>query len=514
MNRSLPGAAIRHVSAAGAKPRPRGWGRTGSVLTLSTLLLASLLSGMNVFSSPIDLRKSLTEHPITRSFSGQFIIRDINRNSDPLLGQSLGTNAGFIRLQGAFLAVSCERTKQALLRKLDALDNWRGTVCVNLHVAGATNDPIRITAEHFGDGWNYELDLPNVVRTDRYIQAVTQVLLMEMANRSATDHSAEVPFWLSMGLAEELLGSDELEVIGPSSRGGPGGPEGMKVSMELLVPPPQATVNGLTVAATNVDARAENSLKHAHVSLSRATPLGFQQLSWPSTQQLEGSQADVFRASSQLFVAELLRLKSGRLRLLTMLSELPRFYNWQLALLDAFHDDFATPLDVEKWWALQTTHFTERELTDNWGERQSWQKLEALIHPRVQVRQEATNLPLHASVTLQTIIKEWQEGPQTSAIKSKLIELTLLRPRLVPEIAAILDDYQTCLDSFLQHRDHPTLAAKFHPATVRQQLIERTLKELDDIDVRCAKFAPNQKQEPPAEAVKAALEAANHANDN
>ena len=73
------------------------------------------------------------------------------------------------------------------------------------------------------DGWNYRVELPDVVTRTRYARALTGTRLLEIANRGNHDagHSAELPPWLTDGLALQLLGSEPAKIIlsSPSKTG-------------------------------------------------------------------------------------------------------------------------------------------------------------------------------------------------------------------------------------------------------------------------------------------------------
>src|SRR5260221_309389 len=93
-------------------------------------------------------------------------------------------------------------------------------------------------------------------------------------------------------------------------------------------------------------ARPFRSAKHS----TGRPPLSFEGLSWPSDAHLSGEAGDVYRASAQLFVHELLRFQDGRACLRTMLDGLPQHYNWQFAFLQGFKSHFQRLQDAEKWW--------------------------------------------------------------------------------------------------------------------------------------------------------------------
>ena len=107
----------------------------------------------------------------------------------PSTGLWTGNKPGLRPVGADTRTVSCERIKQALMRELGATAPWRGTVYLVLYPARAPGDTITITSERFKGGWQYRVDFPDVVERSRYVRAIVQVLLLEVANRTAQEHA-------------------------------------------------------------------------------------------------------------------------------------------------------------------------------------------------------------------------------------------------------------------------------------------------------------------------------------
>jgi hypothetical protein len=412
-----------------------------------------------------------------RSHSGQFFVKVLPATRPSLPPLMIETNQAFIRLDLTLVPVSCERIKQNLYRELGITAPWQGMILLALYHADSAEDPITITPHHFGDGWRYQATLPDLLERRRYVRAVVEVLLLEFANRAAETRSAEIPLWLSEGLAQQLLAFKELEII---------------------LPPPRAADTRSGPPIARVNARLDNPMEQTHRFLAANTPLTFDQLSWPSDEQTIGLAGELYRASAHLLVHELLALPDGKNCLCAMLTDLPRRYNWQFAFLQGYQAYFQRPVDVEKWWALQTVHFTGRELAQNWSAEESWQKLDETIRSSVQVRSSTNELPLRAQVKLQTIIQEWDHDRQTSALQAKLRELGMLRLRLSPELLPVADGYCQALVAYLQDRDKGRLIP-FHKKATQRHAAEQAVLLLNALDVRRMSLQPAPK---PAVAVK------------
>jgi hypothetical protein len=412
-----------------------------------------------------------------RSHSGQFVIQALPDPGTPQELVELESNPNFIQLDPKLLPISCERIKQVVWRELGATAPWSGKIFFGLYPAKTADDPISFAADQFRDGWEYRLMIPNLLERSRYVRVLVQALLLEMANRNAKAHSAEIPTWLTEGFTRQVLASNEIEIILPRQ--------------------PGTKINGMWLSMTSTNAQRRDPLEQAHTELCAGTPLTFQQLSWPQTEFTIEGQA-LFRSSAQLFVARLLQLRDGPACMRAMLAELPEHYNWQFAFLHAFQEHFSRPLEIEKWWALQAAHFTGRELTQAWGTAESWQKLDECVHSYVQVRLDTNDLPLRAEISLQTVIREWDKSRQTQALQIKLREMEQVRLRLAKDHIVLLDEYRQTLASYLQNRDHVGLVLPFRKHAVQQRTVEATLRELDVLDGRLKALRP------PEEALMAA----------
>jgi hypothetical protein len=366
------------------------------------------------------------------------------------------------------LPSSCERIKQLLCSELGTSAAWRGRVYIALHPARGPYETVNVISQEFLDGWQYRVELPDFVERARYVRAMVDVLLLELANRTAVEHSAEIPTWLAEGLARQLLVTSQAEII---------------------LQPPRSRSTGINLAFTDINALRANPLAPAHREFESHPPLMFEELSWPTPEQLAGGAGELYADSAQLFVTELLRLRDGRACLRAMVEELPRHYNWQFAFLHAFGASFQRPLDVEKWWELQVVHFTGRDLGQTWPVEESWRRLGQAVRSSVQVRVGTNELPMSAEVSLQTIIRAWDRKTQTQAIEDKLRELALMRPRLARELAALAEDYSKALQAYLQARERTGLFS-YRKNAAQRRASEEAIRELDSLDARLAASRP------------------------
>jgi hypothetical protein len=412
---------------------------------------------------------SFSDPRSAQSHSGQFVIPAYRALSSSALAPLLATNRDFVRLEPALLTVSSERMKTMFQRELEIQPQWTGKIFLVLRAARSTSDGITITADRFRDKWQYRVDLPDVVERTRFVRAMTQVLLLEYANRKAGMRSAEIPAWVAEGLAQQILSRNDAEIIFPPPQDGGGN---LKYSMHL-------------VARELIG----NPLADAHTELMTSTPLTFHELSWPPDNFRDGPEARRFAFNAQVLVVELLNLEGGKAAFRSMLSALPEFYNWQFALLRGYSAYFQRPLDVEKWWAVRSAFFTGRDLAQTWPADESWQKIFEIIRPRVQLRSQSTQ-PTPTQATLQQIIRDWERGDQTQAIQSKLTELQLARLRVSQGLVTIVQGYHQVLQAFLEKRDKSGITALFRKTARQRRLAAETVQRLDGLDAQFLSMQP------------------------
>lgn len=374
------------------------------------------------------------------SASGQFFVRTRRAGLSPQ-SLELARAPNMVTLDAPLLAVSCERIKKELLQELNMPDQWEGKIFVVVRPARSSEDPIFVSPEKLGGHWHCGVQLPDAVDRNRFMEAIVHACLLEIADRNATTRSAEIPEWLVRGFARQLVNSGGIK---------------------LILTPPTGKENGFSVTRTTVDltdapaARAArtqplNPLTEAANVLRTNAPLNFDQLSWPTEDQLSSEGKDLYGCNAQLFVAELLRMSNGPAGLRATLAALPHYLNWQLAFMEGFHGTFEKPLDVEKWWALQLAAFSGRDLLHLLTPDESWKQLNAVFQFPVDV-QIGEAPPMRTDITFQTILRGWSRAQQLQMVKKKLWELDVLRMRISPEFIPLVDGYREVLQEYYNKR--------------------------------------------------------------
>ena len=413
-----------------------GANENGSMLKSDTFMRLSvfaLFACLSVLLWPRSARADASIPGVisANSVSGQFVVLGSPRTSPLAMLPEIATNQELVRLDPAFLAVSAERVKNALLQRIGVhSDGMQGTtIYLTLQPARALDENVAVFPERFGGRWVYHMVLPDILPRERLARALTSVFLLDYANRNGGANSADVPAWLVEGLSQEIL--DET----------------MK---DVILSTPDQTVNNIPVDRVNLTERGTDSLGTTRAVLQTYSILTFQQLCWPMDMQLSGEDGGVYRASAQLFVDELLSLRDGPAELRATLDALPNFYNWQTAFFSAFHEYFSTPLGVEKWWALQSVIFDAHSPGPQWSPAASREKLDEILSVAVDFRSMSNNLPSHAEISLQEVIKNFKSGAQLEILHMKLQALETAQFRMAPPALAVLAaEYRNALAGYL-----------------------------------------------------------------
>jgi hypothetical protein len=449
-----------------------GTGANEKTLTLRTVLFNRL----SVFVLPACLaillcpRAAFADTSIpgvisANSVSGQFVVIG-SPMASPLAGlPQVTTNQEFVRLDPAILAISAERIKNSVLKKIgiQSKNMQGGVIYLTLQPAQALDENVKVFPERFDEHWIYHVVLPDVLPRERLARALTSVFLMDYANRNGGPHSANLPAWLAEGLSQEMLAETMQDVI-------------------LSVP--DQSVNSIPIDRVSFTEQGMDPYATVRSVLETYSSLTFQQLSWPTDLHLSGDDGGVYRASAQLFVDELLGLRDGPAKLRATLDALPRFYNWQTAFFSAFHQNFSAPLDVEKWWALQTVIFTAHSPGPQWTPAVSREKLDEILDVAADFRSTSNSLPVRAEISLQDVIKNFNSAVQTQVLQLKLHDLEVAQFRMAHSLAILAAEYRNALAGYLgetQVNRRGAIVNKFSPKVVSAR---DTLAILNALDAR------------------------------
>lgn len=443
------------------------------VLTLQIFRATVLACLSLLLSIPwVHSQEAWTEPRAVYSVSGQFVVAAIPGESPLLHRADLAGDANLVRLEPALLAVSAERFKAALWSQLGFKPGGAGSgkIFLTLHPARSTNDEVTINIGPLQNVWNYRVELPDVVTRLRYARALTATLLLEIANREnrVAEHSAELPPWLTDGLAGQMLG---------------GG------SSKIILSSPAKKTDGLALARTDTKESGLDALASTRRVLQAAPALTFDQLCWPTDAQMNGADGGAYLASAHLFVTSLLALNQGPEKMRILLARLPGGMNWQTAFFAAFHQNFTRPLDVEKWWDLRIVRFTERDPGPRWTPAASREHLADLLAVPVEFRNDVNALPEHTVVSLQQVIRNFSPAQLDPILAIKRRDFELAQFRMAQPFAALADGYRAAITDFLgdsKKYSWPVFTGR-NMSTVpmrRGASVAQTVQKLDALDAR------------------------------
>ncbi len=363
------------------------------------------------------------------------------------------TNTDRLTLEPSLLVISSERIKSRLLQELGLTDLWQGRIELLIDANRPSSEIPRLTSVRNPDVWSYQLLLPKSIAASSLLRAVVGALLVEMANRGAGPHAAELPAWLVDGMTSHLQAS----------------------SLPTLLLQPGTELPGYPMTIEGQGG--------IHRWLSQREPLTFQQLSWPNAPANDDDKA-FYDACSQLFVEELLGLRDGRACLSRMILQLGQDLNWQTAFLRAFHGRFDRLVDVEKWWSVTCVDFQESQIGQPSSAPEAWKRLQQTLDIPVSVRLDPSILPSEARITLQDALKTWDNDTVKATILRAISQLEVEVYRSPAELRPIIASYLSVLTQYtqnLQDLQHKGDTVRNLPAQM-DLLKNATIHQLDLLD--------------------------------
>lgn len=397
--------------------------------------------------------------PVTRiSLSQQFVVRGVPIDTPLAIRPSLGSDQ--MNLEPATAVVSCERIKEQVLRELGAADQWKGKIYLRLHPRLSDEERVMVDAQSRAEGWVYFVDMPALISRRRFLNSMVQIILFEWANRGAQTVPSELPPWLGEGLAGLLETRGILSLFAePFSR--------------------RIEIQRWEVAALELRKRFQAT-----------PPLSFDQLSWP-LKNPDAAQADHYRASAHLLVAELLRMENGPGNLVGLLQGLHQNLNWQTTFLRAFGTRFSRLVDVEKWWTVAVMHFLGLDESRRMAPEDVLGQLHEILIVPLDVQVNTNRILNAARATLQQIIPEWEVHRLDPVLYRKIAQLEGLQWRSPQPVSGLVANYRAVLLDFIARRNAASGTTRSRNevlpnAKIVQNKVIQSLTLLDQERVRLA----------------------------
>ena len=366
-----------------------------------------------------------------------------------------------IELQPQVLAITAERIQAAVLGRLGASPGGgRGRFHLFLIQTNQFGDgPLQIVPRPFREGWQYQVGVPETVDWRRLVRGLSEVVLLELANRAGTESFARTPLWLNEGLAGILTAEE---------------------GRNLIQEPEAAVVR---------TGRRGDPLLEVRSILAGSSPLTFAELSQPDAAVFANATLFTrFQASAVLLTQQLLREDGGpeRVRQAVLLS--PQFLNWELALLRAFDGRFLNALDVEKWWAVSSTAMLARDPLKRWTREQCLARLRELTVEAATVSATTNGPAARRQVSLGELIAVLDFGPQQDVFERKTAQLREVYVQAPDNLLPLVQDYHRTLYNYMGTRR----SAGVDPSgrgqlEIRSQLLARqTARHLGELDRQLA----------------------------
>jgi hypothetical protein len=458
-------------------------------------LLSFLLGGVHLLAVTAEAAVQNTTISTT-SRSGQFIIISPLQPAEARLPRDNPKNnpalTDVIRVNAAEFTISCEQVKSALLLQLDTTDRWRSRVrvVINPEIPAAAGVYVYVHKVQVNDNlqsnWLYELQVPEYVERRKLLRGLVQVCLLEMGNRNNAGPTVDIPMWLREGLTELLLIRVGPTIIAEAS-----------IIRERVNPQ-------FSLLDAGVRERVwKDPLSTVREKLKVTPPLSFSDLSVPVDDQLASVGLQHFQHCAHLFTSELMALPEGSERLRGFVQSLARFSHPQFAFLNAFQQNFSTPLDVEKWWSLAQVNFLSREDHARWPEKNALGKLNEILQPQVQIRLGADALPIKETYTIKRLIEEVDFEQQQPVLRQVVGQLQQLEGNLPPDLFRLVYDYHIALATYLYKREQLSSSNKSNrtASSNAKPVVKEALKQLELLEILREDFARIGFSETPANSV-------------
>lgn len=434
-----------------------------SIGSLGAFLLLCGAGWCQGASSPID--SLLKDAPrALRSSSLQFITHDLV-TPPPAAAKPFALPAtngqeqqklpeNLVRLGPDSVGASAERIKKRFLTILDLPDQWRGAIHLVLRPTERLNEFPRISTTRFADGWKFRIDIPAVTDALSLVRAVTQVLLIELANRSSSEKAAEIPIWLIEALTRQIF---------------------FEAGRGLLLQPETSIIGTVRHALPEQTSRGW-LLSHPAMT--------FTDLSFPTPEMLQGDAFLAYQASAHLFLVELARLPQGSQRMRAFVANLGEYWNWQTPFFRAFESEFKTPLDVEKWWSVVLVRPSMREVGGDQSFESSRRKLDEVLQLDSEIRFDSDQIPGKTQMRLVELIREWDYARQKPLIQDKINQLTILQWAVAADWIPLIQAYRKTLADYMDKRDTvgQTPEQRGGPLPRARYIADEAVRELEKLE--------------------------------
>ena len=140
-----------------------------------------------------------------------------------------------------------------------------------------------------------------------------------------------------------------------------------------------------------------------------------------------------------------------------MLEALPDRYNWQMAFQNCIPRKFPAAARCGKMVGVANRRFRRAWPRPMWTPAVSRAHLDEILSVPVEMRTASNVLPVHAQISLQAVIRNWDRARQVAILQTKLRDLELAQLRMAAPLAVLTDGYRRALADYLGSGKSPAL---------------------------------------------------------
>lgn len=391
-----------------------------------------------------------------QSRSGQFFASAPKRIVETPPADTSTNAPKTIKIDPNFAVVIAERIKDRFLFLLNMSDRWKGRIFLTILPARTHFDPVFVNAQYSDAGWMYYVDMPSYIPLNKLIRVIVDVLLQELADRTAGSKPAELPPWLAPAIAFQIqYEATDISLMEPFTK------------------------------KTRVEKR-KNPLDLIRHHLQNTRAPSWEELCWPMDEDLaDFSPTNRYNMCSFLFYHQLMRTPDAVNHLHKFFEISPSYWNWQVAFIKAFEPMFYSMRDVEKWWSVTLSAFTGITEFKTLTAEQTITQLDDILDSPLKIPVSTNEPPVIQRMPLQSIILNYGINQHKGIIRQKIADLISLRQRSHPALISLIDDYRNVLEDYLRKR----VSAGYEPELPRlpranpRSVVQQTIRRLDELDL-------------------------------
>ena len=408
------------------------------------------------------------------SASGQILVRWMDQFRVPPYLTQDEVNAGIIVLSPELVTVSAERIKTGVLLQLGMTDRWRGKIRFNFDSGKSNPNQFYVDSRRFTNGWRYQVTISPKIRREVWVRGCVALHLLEIANRMATERSAEVPIWLIEGITSELI-QTALVDLSPSFTD-------------------QIQVGGTNPGLGRIipTQQRQDPLIGTRTFLGRNVPVSVSELFFPTQEHINGTKKQIYQRSAHFFFRHLVNLRAGKASIEHFLASLSSHLNWQQAFFPSFQEHFSSMLEVEKWWSVALTDLTQLAPISSWTVAASLSYLDRILMPAALVGQQRDEIAQRQNFTLQKLIAQWNYNDQRPTLERIQNRLRVLSIYAAPSLRPVIQGYQEAVSTYLSKRREVGFEPRRRGQTRLRadQVVSETQGKLNKLDTQRQALRP------------------------